>query len=612
MSLAGRTAAIVAVVVLAAWPAQAQPIAAKDLAFKSTGGPYGSGGWYIYSVGYAGTFIHLDNPAAVTFDVQAAGEQALGIWPIMNLRVDDQVQTWSISTPTMQTYSTTLNLPAGTHLVRTEFTNDYYAGGYDRNLIVNSLSVAGSGVSVLNSATRENSLAAADTYIENVRKGAANVTLTLPGGGHVAEGTPVHVQLKRHAFNFGTAVPGVEAADTNWWLNGSTANGQQFQQKLNSHFNMISTETAGKWLYNEATRNVPTMGTVDAILDYAEAHNLRARMHNVVWDSDSQNPDWVNTLKGQAQTDPAAEADLRSAISSRIQYYVRDRANRYVEVDGINESYHHQAWGGAPSDARAASVYNEIADAATAAGAPTRVMFNEYSVLNNDSGTPYGGAYLEHVRAVLRGGVTDATLGRLGLGVQDYIDGTSSNDYEAVRTYRSLANLGALHMPITLTEFGIADGIGTPEWRAQVLAETMRLVFGSADTNGLVLWGFWHPLMWKSGSALFDDNWNITPAGKAWEQLLGIHDWGLADVPTWTTDLTATVDSEGRIVFKGFYGDYEVTLDGKTYDLTLDPGTTDYTMAVPEPGTMALVSAAVGWAALAARRRSARMPTCRG
>src|SRR6185295_19398686 len=104
-----------------------------------------------------------------------------------------------------------------------------------------------------------------------------------------------------------------------------------YQQRLNQNFNAMVPENVGKWSNNEATRDVLTMGGVDAILNYAQSHNMRARMHNGIWGS--QQPGWATTLLSQAATGNAiAKTDLRGQISERIADYVGtgvpgDRAN---------------------------------------------------------------------------------------------------------------------------------------------------------------------------------------------------------------------------------------------------------------------------------------------
>src|SRR5262245_24200834 len=67
--------------------------------------------------------------------------------------------------------------------------------------------------------------------------------------------------------------------------------------------------------------------------------------------------------------------------------------------------------------------------------------------------------------------------------------------------------------------------------------------------------------------------WTITDSGKKWQDLLGIQDWDGNAGNGWTTQLTATTAADGTINFNGYYGDYELTIGGQKYNLTLKKGT---------------------------------------
>ena len=54
--------------------------------------------------------------------------------------------------------------------------------------------------------------AATDTYIENYRKGNANVAILI-NGSPAPEDMAIRVKLTSHAFNFGTAVSGIRSAN---------------------------------------------------------------------------------------------------------------------------------------------------------------------------------------------------------------------------------------------------------------------------------------------------------------------------------------------------------------------------------------------------------------
>src|SRR4029078_12540613 len=158
---------------------------------------------------------------------------------------------------------------------------------------------------------------------------------------------------------------------------------------------------------------------------------------------------------------------------------------------------------------------------------------------------------------------------------------------------------------------------------ATILSDCLRLEFGNPLGTGFFMWGFhkesgWDNL-WGPPAALYnvdsDDwsKWTITPAGKKWQDLLGIQDWDGNPSNGWTTQLTTNLDADGTINFNGFYGDYQLTIGDQIYNLKHVKGTSRYTIApalrpgllrvpVPEPSTLALLLMA-GLFAVQHRRR---------
>jgi GH35 family endo-1,4-beta-xylanase len=529
--------------------------------------------------GYAGTYITLGAPGSVTVTVNAQGISSGGVNPHMNLVVNDTVMGWDVGAGAAN-YEHTLDLPAGTHFLRAEFNND---GGTSRALTINTLDVSGATIEA--SSTNALALAAAETYTANYRKGTASLALV-----GVAPGTNVHVQLKRHEFNFGTTAPNSSVLVANP-TPGSTA--ARFQQALvDNRFNSLAPENDGKWSSNESTRDVQTLTSVNTISSYAQAHDMGFRQHNLIWGPNNQQPSWVSTLLTQAVDDPgttddaeaaAAKADLRTEISERIDYYVGDGAGgfpdlapRYYEIDVYNESYHtgsnaagNNNYWDIYTPAGIAEIYKEVKDAVAVAGADTRVFVNEYSVLQGQGGDSYANWYARHIEQIQNAG--QAAYGEnvvTGIGIQYYNNGQSGN-HNPARIYSSLQNLAVQGLPMHLTEWGATGG--TEANAAVVLEETARLLFGMPGASGLTLWnlrnvtGTFAPV-----GTLYNSDWSLRLTGAAWQELMA----------EWDTDLMAAVNSDGTIDFNGFYGDYEITVDGQTYDLSLAKGDTLYSLVV--------------------------------
>jgi hypothetical protein len=66
-----------------------------------------------------------------------------------------------------------------------------------------------------------------------------------------------------------------------------------------------------------------------------------------------------------------------------------------------------------------------------------------------------------------------------------------------------------------------------------------------------------------------------------WRDTLGIEDFGVNPDEGWTTQIDdVVVAPDGTINFTGFWGDYELNIDGQAYPLTLLKGDTLYSVPV--------------------------------
>ncbi len=603
------------------------------------------------SPGYLGTYLTIPSGGAtIDFTIQAAeGSAGTGSVPHMNLVIADSSFGFNVTSTSATHYTTpSVTLPAGTYFVRAE--RDYANSNASShsltldNLTVNT--VSGSAATFSNVSSDANAFAAADSYIANFRRGPATVHLS-----GIAPGTPVNVNLKRIDFNFGNAIQGVNSTQVSAFLgNNGTLQQQKFQPILNQDFNSLTGENIGKWSSDEAAQNVVTMQGVDTYLTYAAAHGMTARTHNLIWGptsstSSQQQPSWVVTLLNNAAAgNPTAQTNLSNAISSRINYYVGGTAKRslkYSEIDVYNESYHTgqaDAFAGNYWNIYGASgiadIYNQVAAAVNASGAMTKTFVNEYNVLQNN-GSNYATFYIDHINAIRNAG---GNVG--GIGVQYYPSatagtGSGNSQHSPARIASTLQSLSVEGLPISLNEFGVSgiaptDTNPNPSTMAAattILSDTMRLMFGTPQVTGFYLWGFHSENNNgnNAGSNLFvpaaamyavnTANWNtwtITNAGQAYEDLLGVKEWDDVVGNGWTTQLDGKpivdgngqtvgnnlaapiVDANGNIAFTGYYGDYQLTIGGKTYSLDLEKGVTDYTITVTEPSAALLAICGLG------------------
>jgi GH35 family endo-1,4-beta-xylanase len=542
---------------LLAWvfAAEAATLNGNAIALRSTGQASGTS-WILDRNGYVGTYITLAQPGNVTIDIAADGT---GL-PSMGLAVADSKTAFTV-TAGSRTYSATYNLPAGTHFVRTELNNDRGIAG--RQLKINGLNISSSGASgatFANANTNELALTASDTYIANYRKG--NASMTLPG---LAPGTPVTVRLKRIAFDFGAGIHGGFLHD-----NPTTAE-QNYQERVNQNFNTIVTAGPGFWYNNEPTQGNVDVSHMNQLAKYASAHNMHTRLHTLLFEYGD--PAWVKSLKSNAVQSSSSKSSLTNSINSRTAYFIGDQNAKFDEIDVYNESYTNGQQGDPDSywnlygASGVADIYAKSQTAAANAGYAPRLFVNDGDQLIDPN---YANGFAQHLESIRS--VRDAVH---GIGLQMYESNVRPN--LASQFMANIQNLNVQGLPEVLTEFGTFSNVSAND-SATILGQAMRLMFGNPQSTGFINWDWTKEDngegQWAPNAALYTvstGSWNdftITPAGKVWQDMMGIQDWDGNSSNGWTTQLTTTVGLNGAVNFNGYYGDYVLTANGVNYSFT--------------------------------------------
>jgi len=591
-------------------------ITGGNLAYKSLG----TQSTTLSATGYLGTYLTIPSGGAtVNFDVNANATSASA--PAhMEVVVGNSTYNFNVSGTSAANYdSSNVTLPAGTYFVRAE--RDY-DNGVNQSFAINNLSVntvSGSSATFTNDAAYTTAAAtdainASNTYIDNYREGPMNLTIN-----GVASGTPVEIKEINSAFKWGTNVPdSITNTTTNitTQMSALLTPGSQYSNLLLQNFNSITPENAGKWAESNTTSQLDNL---DILTNYAAENNLRVRMHNLVWGSQQPtniNTDFTNAQSSNPTTAAAGKAAITAAITSRIAGYVSGtnsldgavRATQYAELDVYNESYntganvsastgdnYWQVMGGSTAGGATwtAGLYNQVQTAVSAAGANTKLFTNDYNILNNSSDQT-GQTYSQHIESI-RNGNGPNTGAVSGIGTEWYNTpgvGTDGSEVDPARSYATWQNLSAQGLPLEVTEFGET---GSPSsTTATSLTTAMTLAFGQQNMTGFTLWGMVNEganqYANSAGSVLFDNNYNLTANGTAYEALM----------KSYTTDDKTTVNANGTVTLPStanadgtmtapntaFYGQYEAIINGQDYDFTFNPSTNSYVVTVPEPTTL--------------------------
>lgn len=88
----------------------------------------------------------------------------------------------------------------------------------------------------------------------------------------------------RHEFAFGSA------------MNDQVLFNQQYADFFVKHFNWAVFENEAKWYANEPERGRNTYEKADAMLNFADKHQLPVRGHALFWEVEDANPSWLRSL----------------------------------------------------------------------------------------------------------------------------------------------------------------------------------------------------------------------------------------------------------------------------------------------------------------------------
>ncbi len=102
--------------------------------------------------------------------------------------------------------------------------------------------------------------------------------------------------------------------------------------------------------------------------------------------------------------------------------------------------------------------------------------------------------------------------------------------------------------------------------QADYTRDFLTAVFSHPATVGVQKWGFWAGAHWTPDGAMYTEDWREKPNAVAWKDAI-FNDW-------WN-DFTGATNGDGEFSGRGFYGEYQVTINGQVEQtIELLPGET--------------------------------------
>jgi GH35 family endo-1,4-beta-xylanase len=154
-----------------------------------------------------------------------------------------------------------------------------------------------------------------------------------------------------------------------------------------------------------------------------------------------------------------------------------------------------------------------------------------------------------------------------GVGMQAHFTGQLPSMDHVFAVLDRFADLG---VRLKITELDV--DAGDKELEARFLADIVTAAFSHEAMDAIILWGFWEGRHWKPTAALLNQDFSPRITGDVWNNLL---------TERWHTDANLTTNAAGQATFRGFHGDYTLTIIHNTR-------TTTHTAHLTESGTLRL------------------------
>ncbi len=396
--------------------------------------------------------------------------------------------------------------------------------------------------------TKDQILSGADARIEQIRKGDAHLIILDPDGKPLPAGVEVQIEQKRHQFLFGCNIFKLFKCRT---PQDNAAYEKYFAELLN-----FATLPFYWWTY-EPTPDRNLDESTDQTLQWCRDHNITTKGHPLAWNY--VDPKWL-------PDDPAKVMDLQL---QRIDRAVRRFDPAILIWDVVNEATHYDRAECFKQSPKLSEAIRQIGVPAyiRQAFASARQANPKAQLIINDYRTDP--AYDQLVLSKL---VDDSGKPMYDIiGIQSHMHG---GYWGPEKTWNTCEYFARFKKPLHFTETTVVSGPKTdagwnttPEGEAaqgRDVAELYTVLFSHPSVQAITWWDFSDQGAWQQAPAGFLRN-DMTPK-PAYDELIKLVKG------KWWTKVRVKTAAEGRVDFRGFYGQYtlNVSRDGKSVSACFD------------------------------------------
>ena len=399
--------------------------------------------------------------------------------------------------------------------------------------------------------------------IEQYRKGYANLVVK-DSEGNPVPGAKIKLNQKSHEFKFGANLFMLDELETD-------EKNEAYKKYFADTFNMATlpfywdaTEPdKGKTRYAKDSEKIYRRPAIDLCMDFCEKHGIEPREHALAYDAFF--PKWLYD---------ASVSEVKHALEKRY----REISERYKDKIPTIEVTNEMEW-----EKGKTTFYDEPDYVEWCFKLAEKYFPANQLVINEYTGLPWGDrcratdkyyAYIE--TAMLKGARIDA------IGMQYHMFFKSEEEYKNTRPFYDPENLykhmdlySNFEKPLQVTEVTIpaySNGAEDEAIQAEIIEKLYSIWFSHPNVEQIIYWNLvdgyahlWDPSPEKikasQGDMTLGENYyyggllrfDMTPK-PAYYAIKNLIE------KKWHTETEVVTNSDGKVKFKGFFGEYDVEI----------------------------------------------------
>ncbi len=401
----------------------------------------------------------------------------------------------------------------------------------------------------------------ADENIEKYRKGDAGIRFKTKDGKPVANAR-VEIRQETHDFLFGCIIFDLIG-------NENTYKEELFKERFKKIFNLAVFPFY--WPGYEPVQGFTGWEKMPGVIDWCKLNGITTKGHPLVWATKSGTPEWLSRYGVNETEELLKTRVLNITAGFRDKIGLWDVVNEPVNVKtwkhkilNFNEE---NDWGVTDTLSLVADYVEKALKWAHEGNPDATLLINEYrSIADKDVRKRYDDLLAELKKR-------NAPLS--GMGIQAHEP--RQEWFSPVEVWKTFDQYYRFGYPIHITEFhpqssgvpitgGWRTGTWTPEAQTEFTEQFVKLCFGHPAVASINWWGLSDRNIWLPGGGLIDEEYQPKPVYIMLDKLIN---------ETWKTNTSVKTDDQGKANFRGFYGEYRISLttdDGitRSYKIHLD------------------------------------------